>query len=40
MHNTTPEQAPLRVLIIGAGFAGLGLAMRLLQQGEEVFLFL
>lgn len=40
MHNTTPEQAPLRVLIIGAGFAGLGLAMRLRQQGEEDFLIL
>lgn len=40
MHNKTPEPAPLRVLIIGAGFAGLGLAMRLRQQGVEDFLIL
>lgn len=40
MHNNTPEQAPLRVLIIGAGFAGLGLAMRLSQRGERDFLVL
>ncbi len=40
MHNKTPEQAPLRVLIIGSGFAGLGLAMRLRQQGVEDFLIL
>ncbi|MGL4319133.1 MAG: flavin-containing monooxygenase [Pseudomonas sp.] len=40
MHNKTPEQAPLRVLIIGSGFAGLGLAMRLCQQGVEDFLIL
>ncbi len=40
MTNNTPEQAPLRVLIIGAGFAGLGLAMRLRQQGHEDFLIL
>ena len=40
MTHNTPEQAPLRVLIIGAGFAGLGLAMRLRQQGHEDFLIL
>ncbi|MBD9484267.1 NAD(P)/FAD-dependent oxidoreductase [Pseudomonas sp. PDM14] len=40
MHNNTPEHAPLRVLIIGAGFAGLGLAMRLRQQGMDDFLIL
>ncbi|MBB2495833.1 flavin-containing monooxygenase [Aquipseudomonas ullengensis] len=40
MNNKTPEQAPLRVLIIGSGFAGLGLAMRLRQQGVEDFLIL
>lgn len=39
-HKTTEQQAPLRVLIIGSGFAGLGLAMRLRQQGEEDFLIL
>ena len=39
MHKT-PEQAPLRVLIIGAGFAGLGLAMLLRRRGEEDFLIL
>lgn len=40
MSNNTPEHAPLRVLIIGAGFAGLGLAMRLRQQGIDDFLIL
>ncbi|WP_068826049.1 flavin-containing monooxygenase [Pseudomonas sp. BMS12] len=40
MPNKTPETAPLRVLIIGAGFAGLGLAMRLRQQGVDDFLIL
>ena len=40
MHNKTPQQPPLQVLIIGAGFAGLGLAMRLRQQGQEHFLIL
>ncbi|QKE63007.1 NAD(P)/FAD-dependent oxidoreductase [Aquipseudomonas campi] len=40
MHNNTPEQAPLGVLIIGSGFAGLGLAMRLRQQGSDDFLIL
>jgi cation diffusion facilitator CzcD-associated flavoprotein CzcO len=41
MNNNTPEQqAPLRVLIIGSGFAGLGLAMRLRKQGENDFLIL
>ena len=41
MNKTTPEQqAPLRVLIIGSGFAGLGLAMHLRQRGEDDFLIL
>lgn len=40
MNNKTPEPAPLRVLIIGAGFAGLGLAMLLRRQGHEDFLIL
>ena len=40
MHNKTPEHSPLHVLIIGAGFAGLGLAMRLRQQGIDDFLLL
>lgn len=40
MHNNTPEQASLGVLIIGSGFAGLGLAMRLRQQGSDDFLIL
>ena len=40
MTNKTPEPAPLRVLIIGSGFAGLGLAMRLRKQGENGFLIL
>lgn len=40
MTRTSHEQTPLRVLIIGAGFGGLGLAMRLRQQGEDDFLIL
>ena len=40
MDNETPEQAFTRVLIIGSGFAGLGLAMRLRQQGQDDFLIL
>ncbi|VVN82682.1 Baeyer-Villiger monooxygenase [Pseudomonas fluorescens] len=36
-NKTTEQQAPLRVLIIGSGFAGLGLAMRMRQMGEEDF---
>lgn len=40
MNNNTPEQTPLGVLIIGSGFAGLGLAMRLHQQGSDDFLIL
>lgn len=40
MNNNTPEQTPLGVLIIGSGFAGLGLAMRLRQQGSDDFLIL
>lgn len=40
MNNKTPEQTPWRVLIIGAGFAGLGLAMQLRRQGYDDFLIL
>lgn len=40
MNNKTPEQTPWRVLIIGAGFAGLGLAMQLRRQGHDDFLIL
>jgi cation diffusion facilitator CzcD-associated flavoprotein CzcO len=40
MHNSSRTAAPLRVLIIGSGFAGLGLAFRLQQAGIDVFLFL
>nr|MBO2511721.1 4-hydroxyacetophenone monooxygenase [Gammaproteobacteria bacterium] len=38
MHNNSPS--PVRVLIIGAGFGGLGLAIRLRQAGIEDFLIL
>ncbi|WP_207887144.1 NAD(P)/FAD-dependent oxidoreductase [Pseudomonas sp. 30_B] len=40
MTNTSPGSAAVRVLIIGAGFAGLGLAIRLKQAGIEDFLIL
>ncbi|CAD5109594.1 flavin-containing monooxygenase [Zestomonas carbonaria] len=38
MHNNSPS--PVRVLIIGAGFGGLGLAIRLRQSGIDDFLIL
>ena len=40
MHNSSRPAAPLRVLIIGSGFAGLGMAIRLQQTGIEDFLIL
>lgn len=40
MTNTSPGSAAVRVLIIGAGFAGLGLAIRLKQAGIHDFLIL
>ncbi len=40
MNNNPHPTAPLRVLIIGAGFAGLGLAIKLRQAGIEDFLIL
>ncbi|WP_407733358.1 flavin-containing monooxygenase [Pseudomonas citronellolis] len=40
MHNTSRDPAPLRVLIIGAGFGGLGLAVRLQQAGIHDYLIL
>ncbi|MCJ1886064.1 NAD(P)/FAD-dependent oxidoreductase [Pseudomonas sp. LA21] len=40
MTNTSPGSAAVRVLIIGAGFAGLGLAIRLKQEGIDDFLIL
>ncbi|WP_370601278.1 flavin-containing monooxygenase [Pseudomonas nitroreducens] len=40
MTNTSPGSAAVRVLIIGAGFAGLGLAIRLKQAGIDDFLIL
>ena len=40
MNNNPQHPAPLRVLIIGAGFGGLGLAIRLQQCGIEDFLIL
>ncbi|MES2817597.1 MAG: NAD(P)/FAD-dependent oxidoreductase [Pseudomonadota bacterium] len=39
-ENNTGTQAPLRLLIIGAGFGGLGMAIRLRQTGIEDFLIL
>ena len=40
MHNNPQTGAPWRVLIIGSGFAGLGLAMQLRKQGEDDFVLL
>lgn len=40
MTNTSRGSAAVRVLIIGAGFAGLGLAIRLKQAGIDDFLIL
>uniref|UniRef100_A4XTI7 Flavoprotein involved in K+ transport-like protein n=1 Tax=Ectopseudomonas mendocina (strain ymp) TaxID=399739 RepID=A4XTI7_ECTM1 len=40
MHNNPRTGAPWRVLIIGSGFAGLGLAMQLRRAGEDDFLIL
>lgn len=40
MNNNPRTNAPWRVLIIGSGFAGLGLAMQLRKAGEEDFLVL
>lgn len=40
MNNNSRSAAPLRVLIIGAGFAGIGLAIKLRQAGIEDFLIL
>ena len=40
MTRTSPSAAPLRVLIIGAGFAGMGLAIQLQRAGIGDFLLL
>jgi cation diffusion facilitator CzcD-associated flavoprotein CzcO len=40
MHNNPRTNAPWRVLIIGSGFAGVGLAMQLRKAGEDDFLLL
>ncbi|MBU0901503.1 flavin-containing monooxygenase [Pseudomonas spirodelae] len=40
MHNSTQRPAPLRVLIIGSGFGGLGMAIQLQKAGIEDFLLL
>ena len=40
MHNNSRDPAPLRVLIIGAGFGGIGLAIRLQQAGIHDYLIL
>ena len=40
MTTNSPAAAPLRVLIIGAGFAGVGLAIQLQKRGIEDFLVL
>ncbi len=40
MTKTSPSAAPLRVLIIGAGFAGMGLAIQLQRAGIRDFLLL
>ncbi|WP_422909144.1 flavin-containing monooxygenase [Pseudomonas sp. MAC6] len=40
MHNTSQNQAALRVLIIGSGFGGLGMAIQLQKTGIEDFLLL
>ncbi len=40
MHNKQPQDAPLSVLIVGAGFGGIGLAIRLDKAGISDFLIL
>lgn len=40
MTTNSPAAAPLRVLIIGAGFAGVGLAIQLQKRGIDDFLVL
>lgn len=40
MHKSSPSDAPVRVLIIGSGFAGLGMAIQLQRAGIEDFLLL
>ena len=40
MTTNSPAAAPLRVLIIGAGFAGVGLAIQLQKRGIDYFLVL
>ena len=40
MNKTSPPAAPLRVLIIGSGFAGMGLAIQLQRAGIGDFLLL
>lgn len=40
MHNTSQNQAAPRVLIIGSGFGGLGMAIQLQKAGIEDFLLL
>ncbi|MFO7704051.1 MAG: NAD(P)/FAD-dependent oxidoreductase [Halopseudomonas sp.] len=40
MNNNTQQQRPLGVLIIGAGFGGIGLGIRLDQQGLSDYLIL
>lgn len=40
MTNNSPTSTPLRVLIIGAGFAGVGLAILLKKRGIDNFLIL
>ena len=40
MTTNSPAGAPLCVLIIGAGFAGVGLAIQLKKQGIDDFLIL
>ena len=40
MHNDSSTTAPLRVLIIGAGFGGIGLAIQLDKAGQGDFLIL
>ncbi|MGY4535061.1 cation diffusion facilitator CzcD-associated flavoprotein CzcO [Pseudomonas sp. TE3786] len=40
MNKTSPPAAPLRVLIIGSGFAGMGLAIQLQRAGISDFLLL
>ena len=40
MQNDSSTTAPLRVLIIGAGFGGIGLAIQLQKAGQDDFLIL